>query len=64
MGYVSELDNIRFSHLNWSVDSQKKGVVVGDSIVIPDDSLRDNHKLIKRINFLNGNEAFKVVQIE
>ena len=63
VGYVSELGNIRFDHINWSVDSHEKGIVVGDSILIPDDSLRVNHKLIKKIDFLNGNEAFKIVEV-
>lgn len=64
VGYVERLDNIYFTHLNWAVDKEESGIVVADSIVIPDESLGKNQKLIQKIDYLDGNEAFKIVEVE
>jgi len=68
VGYVEKLDNICFCAIDWPVNKQEHGaLIVADAIRIPDEELitsADSIKLIKEIKFLDGNTAFRVVEIK
>lgn len=66
VGYVEKIDNIYFWPINWPADRQEKStIVVADEIRIPDEdfSKEENLTLLREIKYLDGNTAFKVVEV-
>ncbi len=65
VGYVERLDNICFCAIDWPQNKKEHGsLVVADKIRIPDTELKDNSlNLIKQIKYLNGEVAFRIVEI-
>lgn len=64
VGLVENLDNIKFSAMDWSQTRNMQGalVVVNGTTPIPTDL---NHMLIEKINYLNGRDpAFNIIQIK
>jgi 4-amino-4-deoxy-L-arabinose transferase-like glycosyltransferase len=67
VGYVEKLDNIYFTHINWGVDRGDHGtLLVADPIAVPiEDSSSDKEfKLVKEIKYLNGETAFRILEIK
>ncbi|MBU0572833.1 glycosyltransferase family 39 protein [Patescibacteria group bacterium] len=65
VGQVERLDNIYFAPIDWSVNRGEKGsLFVADTIRIPveDSSDPEQFKLIKEINYLNTNPAFRIIE--
>jgi hypothetical protein len=65
VGQVERLDNIHFAPIDWSVNRGEKGnLFVADTIRIPVEDSRDpeQFKLIKEINYLNTNPAFRIIE--
>jgi hypothetical protein len=66
VGYIERLDNIYFWPINWPADKKEANtIVVADEIRIPDKdfSNEENLTLLKEIKYLNGNNAFKIVEV-
>ncbi|MCH7730099.1 glycosyltransferase family 39 protein [Patescibacteria group bacterium] len=67
VGYVEKLDNICFCPIDWSVNRGESGTLfVADTIRIPPEDSSDEtlFKLIKEIKYLNGNTAFRVLEVK
>jgi len=67
VGQVEQLENIYFSAIDWSVARGEKGVLfVADPIRIPDEDSQDPNlfQLIKKINYLDGSPAFKIIEVK
>ena len=68
VGYVTRLDNIEFTGIDWSVNRGDHGsLIVGDSIRIPlqDSNSEKEFKLIKEIKYLNDRDiAFRIIEIK
>jgi len=65
VGQVERLDNIHFAPIDWSVNRGEKGTLfVADLIRIPveDSSDPEQFKVIKEINYLNNNPAFRIIE--
>ena len=65
VGQVERLDNIYFAPIDWSVNRGEKGYLfVADTIRIPveDSSDPEQFNVIKEINYLNNNPAFRIVE--
>jgi hypothetical protein len=66
VGYIERIDNIYFWPIDWPNDKQEGGtLVIADEIRIPEEdfSQEENITLLKEINYLDGNNAFKVVEV-
>lgn len=66
VGLVSRLDNVTFRDINWSADRGMSGkLFVIDLIKVPveDSSDPTQFKLIDEIKFLNGQTAFRLIEI-
>lgn len=68
VGYVTEIDNIKFVPIDWSINRGEKGTLfVADSIRIPPEDSKDENlfKVISEIKYLNGRDmAFRVVEVK
>lgn len=66
VGYVEKLDNICFCAIDWPQNKKDHGsLVVADDIRIPKSELNsDSVSLIKEINYLDGNTAFRIVEVK
>jgi hypothetical protein len=67
VGYVTKLDNIEFAPIDWSANRGEKGTLfVADPIRIPpeDSSNEDLFTLIKEIRYLDGNTAFRIIEVK
>lgn len=67
VGYVTNLENIEFVPIDWSVNRGDHGsLIVGDLIRIPDEDSSDPNQftLIKRIKYLDGKTAFKIIDVK
>lgn len=66
VGYIERLDNICFCAIDWPQNKKEHGVlVVADDIRIPKDELKsDSVNLVKEIKFLDGNTAFRIVEVK
>jgi 4-amino-4-deoxy-L-arabinose transferase-like glycosyltransferase len=64
VGLVENLDNISFESFSWPYSTDKKGtMVVGDSIVIPDDFNENDFKLISEIKYPDKVQtAFRILE--
>lgn len=67
VGQIHKLDNISFTHIDWSVDRGSHGnLVVADTVKMPvGDSINEKEfKLIKEIKYLNNIDiAFRLIEI-
>jgi 4-amino-4-deoxy-L-arabinose transferase-like glycosyltransferase len=65
VGYVEKIDNIKFHAIDFPRDKMDaRTLVVADNIRIPDSELEsENVKLLKEIKYLDGNTAFRIVEI-
>lgn len=66
VGLVSRLDNISFRDINWSGDRGMTGkLFIIDPIKVPveDSSNPEEFKLVDEIKFLNGQTAFRFIEI-
>lgn len=67
VGYVTQIDNIKFVPIDWSVNRGEKGTLfVADSIRIPPEDSKDENlfKVISEIKYLNGRDmAFRIVEV-
>ncbi|OGM32914.1 hypothetical protein A3D01_05050 [Candidatus Woesebacteria bacterium RIFCSPHIGHO2_02_FULL_39_13] len=66
VGYIEHLDNICFCAIDWPQNKKEHGtLVVADKIRIPDVELSgESVNLIKEIKFLNGDVAFRIVEVK
>lgn len=68
VGYVMEIDNIKFVAIDWQINRGEKGVVfVADSIRIPSEATIDSNlfKVIKEIKYLDGKDiAFRIIEVK
>ncbi len=68
VGYVTQIDNIKFVPIDWSVNRGEKGTLfVADSIRIPPEDSKDENlfKVISEIKYLNGRDmAFRIVEVK
>lgn len=68
VGYVTKLDNIEFTAIDWSVNrGDHNSLIVGDPVRIPpqDSNSEKEFKLIKEIKYLNGRDvAFRIIEIK
>jgi len=67
VGYVEKLNNICFCPIDWSVNRGESGTLfVADTIRIPPEDSSDEtlFKLIKEIKYLDGNTAFRVLEVK
>lgn len=67
VGYQLKLDNIVFVPIDWSIDRGDHGdLVVGDPVRIPPEDSKDGKefKLIGDIKYLNGAEAFRIIEVK
>lgn len=66
VGQISELKNIKFEPIDWSVRRGQKGkLFVADPIKIPPADINPNeHKIISEIKYLNGEVAFRLVEVK
>lgn len=67
VGYQLKLDNIIFVPIDWSIDRGDHGdIVIGDPERIPPEDSKDENqfKLIKDIKYLDGVEAFRIIEVK
>ncbi len=67
VGQVEQLDNIEFSPIDWSINRREKGTLfVADPIRIPieDSSDESLFRLLREIKYLNGEEAFRIIEVK
>jgi 4-amino-4-deoxy-L-arabinose transferase-like glycosyltransferase len=67
VGYVTNLDNISFTGIDWSVNRGDHGnLIIGDSVRIPDADSSDPKFFTKlaEIKYLNGTTAFKIIEVK
>lgn len=66
VGYIEKLDNICFCVIDWPQVKNEHGIlVVADDIKIPENELKsDSVNLIKEIKYLNGDTAFRIVEVK
>ena len=67
VGYITKLDNIEFTPIDWSVNRGDHGTLfVADTIRIPPEDSRDESlfNLIKEIKYLNGETAFRILEVK
>lgn len=67
VGQVEHLDNIYFSPIDWSINRGERGVLfVADTIRIPPGDSSDSNlfRLIKEIKYLNGDTAFRIIEVK
>ncbi|OGM57813.1 hypothetical protein A3A50_02255 [Candidatus Woesebacteria bacterium RIFCSPLOWO2_01_FULL_38_20] len=67
VGYVTKLDNIEFVPIDWSVNRGDNGtLIVGDPIRIPPEDSNDPSlfKLVKEIKYLDGQPAFRIIEVK
>ena len=66
VGYIEKLDNICFCAIDFPQNKKEHGsLVVADDIRIPESELdSESVNLIKEIRYLDGNTAFRVVEVE
>lgn len=65
VGTIRKIDNIEFRHIYWPVDRGERGVFyIGSLEELPDKDIVPfkEFNLIKDINFLNGEHAFRIVE--
>ena len=67
VGYITKLDNIEFIPIDWSVSRGDHGTLfVADTIRIPPEDSRDESlfNLIQEIKYLNGETAFRILEVK
>ena len=68
VGYVNQIDNIKFVPIDWSVSRGESGTLfIADSVRIPPEDSKDENlfKVISEIKYLNGRDvAFRIVEIK
>ncbi len=67
VGYVTKLDNISFTGIDWSVNRGDNGcLIIGDTLRIPDADSSDPKLFTKfgEIKYLNGTTAFKIIEVK
>lgn len=67
VGYVTKLDNIEFIPIDWPINRGEHGTLfAGDTIRIPPDDSADTKlfQLIKEIKYLDGNTAFRILEVK
>lgn len=68
VGYVIQIDNIKFAPIDWSVNRGETGTLfVADSIRIPPEDSKDGNlfKIISEIKYLNGRDmAFRIIEVK
>ncbi len=67
VGYVLNLDNIMFTGIDWSVNRGDHGLlIVGDPLRIPPQDSNDPKlfKIIKEIKYLDGTDAFRIIEVK
>jgi 4-amino-4-deoxy-L-arabinose transferase-like glycosyltransferase len=68
VGYVDQIDNIKFVPIDWSVNRGEEGTLfVADSIRIPPEDSKDGNlfKVIAEIKYLNGRDmAFRIIEVK
>ena len=67
VGYVNKLDNIEFVPIDWSLNRGDSGsLIIGDSVRIPPQDSSDTKlfTLINEIKYLNGETAFRMIEIK
>lgn len=67
VGYVTNLDNISFTGIDWSVNrGDHNTLIIADPIRIPDADSSDQKLFnkISEIKYLNGETAFKIIEIK
>jgi len=68
VGYVDQIDNIKFVPIDWSVSRGESGTLfVADSIRIPPEDSEDTNlfKVVSEIKYLNGRDmAFRIVDVK
>lgn len=66
VGQVSELKNIKFEPIDWSIRRGQKGkLFVADPVRIPLADINLNeHKIISEIKYLDGEVAFRLVEVK
>ena len=66
VGQVFALDNIKFEPIDWSVRRGQKGkLIVGDPIRIPTEDINsEEHRIISEIKYLDGSDAFRIIEIK
>lgn len=67
VGYITSLDNIEFTQIDWSVSRGEHGTLfVADTIRIPPEDSKDENlfRFIKEIKYLNGRDtAFRIIEV-
>lgn len=67
VGYITQIDNIKFVPIDWSVNRGEKGTLfVADPIRIPPEDSKDGNlfKVISEIKYLNGRDmAFRIIEV-
>lgn len=66
VGLVEKLDNIHFVQIDWPRDKGEKGTLfIANPNVIPFDDSKDpnKYKTIDEIKYLNGQTAFRIVEV-
>ncbi len=67
VGYVTRLENIEFTPIDWSVSRGERGTLfVADTIRIPPEDSSDEEQfgVIKEIKYLNGRDtAFRIIEV-
>lgn len=65
VGTIRNLDNIEFRHIYWPVDRGEKNALFAGSLEeLPDKDILpfEEFKVIKEVDFLNGERAFRMVE--
>lgn len=68
VGYVTKLDNIEFTPIDWPVNQNEHGTLfVIDSIKLSPENLRERalFKIVKEIKYLNNRDiAFRIIEVK
>lgn len=65
VGTIRRIDNVEFRHIYWPADrGEKNSLFVGSLEELPDQDVLpfEEFKVVKEINFLNGEHAFRIVE--
>lgn len=67
VGTVRKIDNLEFRHIFWPGDRGiKNGLFIGSLEELPDQDIKSfkEYKILRDINFLDGQHAFRIVESE